>query len=394
MTVKKRNLVPTLRFSEFEGDWIEKPLNKLTQINPKTGNLPSVFIYIDLESVSKGILGKENKIKRENAPSRAQRLLITNDILFQTVRPYQKNNYFFDKKGEYVASTGYAQIRTKQSSKYLYHFLHTEKFVKKVILRCTGTSYPSVNSSDLGKIKVVYPSLPEQQKIASFLTAIDSRIQQLTRKIALLQQYKKGVMQQIFSQQIRFKDEGAKAFPDWKVKKLGEISSSFSGGTPLTSNKDYYIGNIPFIKSGEISSSSASQSISQKAIENSSAKKVKKDDLLYALYGATSGEVAISKIEGAINQAVLCIRTKMNKVYLCNNLKFRKEKITATFLQGGQGNLSSKIVKNLKIPLPTLPEQEKIANFLTAIDEKISFSKEQLDKMQTYKKGLLQQMFV
>ena len=121
---------------------------------------------------------------------------------------------------------------------------------------------------------------------------------------------------------------------------------------------------------------------------------VRKGDLLYALYGATSGEVAISKLDGAINQAVLCIRTDENNFFTYNYLKKNKQRIISTYLQGGQGNLSADIIKSLIIPYPSLPEQQKIASFLSAVDQKIELVGRQLVQNQAFKKGLLQQMFV
>ena len=179
----------------------------------------------------------------------------------------------------------------------------------------------------------------------------------------------------------------------WNTHSIGKIGTFFSGGTPASSNKDYYSGTIPFIGSGKISSESVKQHITQEALDSSSAKIVNEGDLLYALYGATSGAVALSKINGAINQAVLCIRTNENKFFLKTWLEKNKERILGTYLQGGQGNLSAQIVKSLKLNLPTKPEQQKIAAFLTVVDNKI----EQLSKKQAllgeYKKGLMQKIF-
>src|SRR5690606_959214 len=110
--------VPNLRFPGFEGGWEEKRLREICEINPKSEDLPQSFIYIDLESVENGRLMKEDVIFKDEAPSRAQRILLKNDILYQTVRPYQKNNLLFNKVGKYVASTGYAQLRTKQNSQF------------------------------------------------------------------------------------------------------------------------------------------------------------------------------------------------------------------------------------------------------------------------------------
>ena len=147
------------------------------------------------------------------------------------VRPYQQNNFYFDLDGDYVASTGYAQIRTKLNSKYIYYVLHSKKFLDEVINRCTGTSYPAINSSELSSIEVAFPSIREQTKIASFLSAVDEKISQLTQKHALLSQYKQGMMQKLFSQQIRFKADDGSEFGEWEDKKLGEVGENIIGLT-------------------------------------------------------------------------------------------------------------------------------------------------------------------
>jgi type I restriction enzyme S subunit len=192
-----------LRFKDDNGnqfpEWKKKKLGQITEINPKNRKLPNSFIYIDLESVVQGRLNKEDRITIDNAPSRAQRLLEKNDILFQMVRPYQKNNLFFDKdEKDYVASTGYAQIRTVNNSVFLYQLLHDEDFVNNVIEKCTGTGYPAINSSDLSKINIKIPSIEEQNKIANFLKGIDSKINFATTQLDQNQQYKKGLLQRMF----------------------------------------------------------------------------------------------------------------------------------------------------------------------------------------------------
>ena len=158
---------------------------------------------------------------------------------------------------------------------------------------------------------------------------------------------------------------------EWEVKKLGEISTFYSGGTPLTSKREYFDGDIPFIRSGEINSDKTEQFISELGLKNSSAKLVEVGDILYALYGATSGEVGICKLNGAINQAVLCIKSNENHYFLFSYLRDKKESITNTFLQGGQGNLSADIVKKIELYIPSIKEQTKISSFLSKIDERI-----------------------
>lgn len=161
---------------------------------------------------------------------------------------------------------------------------------------------------------------------------------------------------------------------DWEVKKFDKFSKFYSGGTPLTSKSEYYGGQIPFIKSGEIYYDRTEQFLTQEGLNNSSAKLVYRGDLLYALYGANSGEVAISQLEGAINQAILCIQQNKEEaetIYLYNYLKLEKSTIINKYLQGGQGNLSADIIKNLLIPLPPVPEQQKIAEILSTWDKAI-----------------------
>ena len=182
---------------------------------------------------------------------------------------------------------------------------------------------------------------------------------------------------------------------DWEVKKFNKFSKFYSGGTPLTSKSEYYGGEIPFIKSGEIYYDRTEQFLTQEGLNNSSAKLVYRGDLLYALYGANSGEVAISQLEGAINQAILCIQQNKDEaetIYLYNYLKLEKSNIINKFLQGGQGNLSADIIKNLQIPLPPLPEQKKIADCLSTWDSAIEKQSQLINALTQRKKALMQQL--
>ena len=175
---------------------------------------------------------------------------------------------------------------------------------------------------------------------------------------------------------------------EWEKCRLADVCSFFSGGTPSSSNKDFYGGNIPFIRSGELHKEETELFITQSGYENSSAKMVEVGDLLLAMYGATSGDVAISKIKGAINQAILCIRTKHNNKFIESVWNKHVSKILVKYLQGGQGNLSADIVKRLSFSLPSLAEQEKISHLMQLIDERISTQNKIIDKLQSLIKGL------
>lgn len=181
---------------------------------------------------------------------------------------------------------------------------------------------------------------------------------------------------------------------NWEQRKLGEVVKSYSGGTPTASNKEYYGGDIPFIRSAEINSDMTELYITQKGLDNSSAKMVEKGTILYAMYGATSGEVGISKINGAINQAILAmIPSGYNSKIIAQYLRKNKESIIGKYLQGGQGNLSANIILDLPIQLPRIEESNQIANFLESFDNLITLHQRKLENLKLKKKALLQKLF-
>ena len=175
---------------------------------------------------------------------------------------------------------------------------------------------------------------------------------------------------------------------EWEKCKLSKVCSFFSGGTPPSSNKEYYNGNIPFIRSGELHNDETELFITKEALDNSAAKMVEVGDLLLALYGATSGDIAISKIKGAINQAILCIRTKQNKKFVESVWNKHVARLLQTYLQGGQGNLSADIVKNIPFYFTNIEEQNKLARFISLLDQRIAAQNKIIEKLQSLIKGI------
>src|SRR5699024_5570227 len=170
--------IPKIRIKKFTNELDSKDLKEIADINPKT-SLPEEFIYIDLESVEGTQIVSERIEKNSDAPSRAQRLAETGDIFYQTVRPYQKNNVLFNyNSNNYVFSTGYAQIRCFEeiNNNFLFTYMQSQKFVNTVLRKCTGTSYPAINSSDLSTIKINFPCFSEQQKIGDLFEKLDQAI--------------------------------------------------------------------------------------------------------------------------------------------------------------------------------------------------------------------------
>ena len=180
---------------------------------------------------------------------------------------------------------------------------------------------------------------------------------------------------------------------EWERHKLSEVCSFYSGGTRSSSKKEYYNGNIPFIRSGELHKDYTELFITEAGLSNSAAKLVETGDLLLALYGATSGDIAISKIKGAINQAILCIRTKQDKKFIESVWNKHVERLLQTYLQGGQGNLSSDIVKNIPFYFANSEEQDKLAKFISLLDERIATQNKIIEKLETLIKGIRHKVF-
>ena len=190
---------PELRFPGFTDAWEQRKLSEVVAINPKT-ELPDEFKYVDLESVvGTNLLGFQ-VIKKENAPSRAQRLASYGDVFYQTVRPYQRNNYLFENVDkDMVFSTGYAQLRSRLDSYFLLTLVQNDNFVKVVLDNCTGTSYPAINGSELGKITVqIPPNEVEANQIGKIFRRIDKSITLHQRKLDHLKLQKKALLQQMF----------------------------------------------------------------------------------------------------------------------------------------------------------------------------------------------------
>lgn len=190
---------------------------------------------------------------------------------------------------------------------------------------------------------------------------------------------------------IRFKGfEG-----EWEKYKIGDISTSYSGGTPSAGNSDYYGGHIPFIRSGEIHQDRTELFLTEKGLSSSSAKMVEIGTLLYALYGATSGEVDVSKIRGAINQAILAINPfkEFDNYLLSYLLQCKKENIIGTLLQGGQGNLSGALIKNYDSFFPSYNEQQAIANYFKSLDSLIQTTTKKIASLKQLKSASLVSMF-
>ncbi|HER9500045.1 TPA: restriction endonuclease subunit S [Streptococcus pyogenes] len=385
---------PQYRFDGFKGEWEEKELGDIVQIT--MGQSPSSQNYTTNPSDYILVQGNAD-IKNGYVFPRVWTTQITKqadkgDIILSVRAPVGdvgKTNYHV------IIGRGVAAIKGNEFIFQILKYLKEIGYWKRI---STGSTFDSISSSDIKYAKIQIPSLPEQEAIGELFQTVDQLIQLQDQKLATLKEQKQTFLRKMFpAQGQKVPEIRLQGFDgEWEEKKLGEISRKFSGGTPNVGIPEYYNGNIPFIRSAEINSDQTELSITDKGLSNSSAKLVEKNTLLYALYGATSGEVGLSRISGAINQAILAIipEKKYSSLFIKNWLYKQKSSIIKKYLQGGQGNLSGSIVKELTIHFPSLSEQEAIGDFFQTLDQQMSQTEDKLTELKALKQTLLNRLFV
>ncbi len=356
----------------------------------ESGNNELPILTVSIHTgVSDGELDEDSlgkRVKRSEDKS-LYKIAKRGDLVFNMMRAWQGAIGSVRTTGMVSPAYIVAKPKYKIDSMFFDYMVKTKTMINRIHrlsygvtdfrLRLYWDAFVSINCS--------IPKISEQYKISSFLSLLDNRITKQRELIEKLKTYKRGVLSKIFSEKL----------VNSPKNKIGNVTTTFSGGTPKVGIKEYYDGIIPFIRSGDIHKNFAEVYISELGLNNSSAKMVNKGDLLYALYGATSGEVDISKIDGAINQAILCIRSDcINIRYLAYWLEYSKEDIISKMLQGGQGNLSAELVKSLSFPIPNDNVQKKVVQLLSILSTYINKSTEQLDVLSSLKSALLQQMFI
>lgn len=384
-------------FKNLPSGWRVVRLGDVCEINPSSRKLPEKFYYIDLESVEKGILHSLKEVFLETAPSRAQRLLEKGDILFQMVRPYQKNNFLFELNGNFVASTGYAQIRTKQNRDFIFQYLNFDTFTKKVIEKCTGSNYPAINASVFSNLMILLPPVDEQEKIAEILSTWDEAINLTINLIENKKQFKKALMQNLLTAKIRFPQ-----FQDeWKIIRLKKISSRVT-----RRNQNNRCQNVLTIsaQSGLINQTDFfNKQVASKDL--SSYILLKKGDFAYNKSYSTGYSFGAFKRLKFYDEGVaspLYIYFKFNDDVCSDFFEFyfdagqANRQIKDIVQEGARNhgllNLSIDDFFNIKIRIPNLKEQQKIAKALTACDDEINLLNLKLENLKKQKQGLMQKL--
>lgn len=418
-------IAPKLRFSEFKSEWFKQKIGDFI-INPVGGAsfTPNDFVkesnfeVIPKKAIMSGgklILDKENPtFSSEDFYQNNLKNTIDKSYLVTTLRDLVPSGpsigyiVSFDDDKKYILAQGVYGFRIKDdlNRNFLIQFSNTSKFRTIMQSKMVGSTQVHIRNQDYFDTEIYKPCLEEQTKIAEFLSAVDDKISQLSRQLELLNQYKKGVMQKIFSQEIRFKNDNGDDFGEWNFVELGEICDLITKGTTPTSIGGNFINEgISFIKIESINENGNFIREKFAFIDESTNKLLnrsilKENDILFSIAGAL-GRVAIvdsSILPANTNQALAIIRLK-NKdftkfIYYFLNSEKIKKLIENESVQLAQANFSLGQLSKIEIALPSIQEQAKIAEFLTAIDERIDHTTAQLIHTKQWKKGLLQQMFV
>ena len=383
---KKLN-VPNLRFPEFQGEWSVTSLQKDCIVNPTNEKIADKFVYVDLESVKQGQLYKYQILTKDNAPSRAQRVLHTDDILFQCVRPYQMNNYMV--KGtmsdiQWVASTGYAQIRTQTDyPAFLYYVLNTSKYNKAVMVRCTGSSYPAINSEDLSKIPFYKCGIAEQKKIADFLSLLDERIATQNKIIEDLKKLKSAIIEKLYKEV-----QGTWYSYRQLFSIINERNKQLEYSNVLSASQER----------GMVSREDLNLDIHFERSNISTYKIVKNGDYVIHLRSFQGG-FAFSEQTGICSPAYTVLRPNNLLVYgyLSNyftSRDFVKSLIIVTYGIRDGRSINVDEWLDMKVVIPSKEQQTHIINVIESIENKIKNEETYSNCLLNQKQYLLRQMFI
>ncbi|MGG7034459.1 MAG: restriction endonuclease subunit S [Flavobacterium sp.] len=403
-------LQPKLRFPEFDGNWEIKKIEEIFSIFngyafPSNASETEGVLWVKIADVGIQKMKFDNLSYLPISFSEKHRKfkLSKGDYVIALTRPILDGklkiaqiNKFFDGA---LLNQRVGKLISNNCLPFVYSLLQRDELIKSIENNIAGSDPPNLSPNEINSIEVNVPNIQEQQKIASFLTAVDDKISQLTRKKTLLEKYKKGVMQKIFNQDIRFKADNGNEFPEWEEKTLSEISNKPKYG--LNSSAKEYDGINGYIRITDIDEQSRcflrDKITSPEGFDDSYL--VSSNDLLFTRTGASTGKSYLyNENDGKLYFAGFLIKFHISKanskfVFYQTLLSKYDKWVKTMSMRSGQPGINAEEYSSLPLLLPCLQEQTKIANFLSAIDDKINQVAAQLEKTTVFKKGLLQQMF-
>jgi type I restriction enzyme S subunit len=392
-------LQPKLRFHAFKDDWILKKLNEISKIYDGTHQTPE---YVDLgvpfysvehvtanqfestKFISEDVFEKENKrVKLEKG-----------DILMTRIGSIGVTKYIdWDVNASFYVSLALLKIKKNYNSEFVNHFISSPFFQSELWKRTIHVAFPQkINLGEIGDCMVILPSIEEQLKIANFLSLVDKKINLQTRKKTLLEKYKKGIMQKIFNQEIRFKDDNGNEYPEWNEETLDNIATINMGQSP-SSNSYNVDGNGLLLIQGN--ADIKERKTNPRQWTSQPTKKCEIGDIILTVR-APVGFVSKSIHEACIGRGVCSIKSKgkNNNEFVYQFLLYFEDK-WGKLEQGSTFTaVSGTEIKSILLEVPSFQEQDNIATFLSSIDCKINSVIIQLENTKKFKKGLLQQMFV
>ena len=407
-------MFPRLRFKKFDGDWTAVTLESLAEVergkfSVRPRNDPRYFGG-EMPFIQTGdVTGSDVYLKGYTQTLNDDGIRVSKVFPADTILITIAANIGDTTITQYPVACpdSVVAIQPKQdkvNTIFLKNVIDLQK--DNLDSQATQNAQKNINLQVLKPLKLIVPLKEEQTQIASFLSAVDEKISQLTQKHQLLSQYKQGMMQKLFSQQIRFKADDGGEFAKWEDSKLGELTTLITKGTtPSSLGEKYEESGINFIKIESLSSNGKFlldkfAYIDENTHNKLARSKLEHDDILFSIAGALGRVAIISRdyLPANTNQALAIIRLKDKKntryIYYFLNSDYVKKIIDAESVQLAQANFSLGQLANLDVLVPCLEEQTKIANFLSAIDQKIEVVAQQIEQAKTWKKGLLQQMFI
>jgi len=409
MTNEVKN-VPQLRFPNFDGEWEEKQLGDVTKSNQglqiaisdrKTKYEKGLYFYITNEFLRPN---SQTKYYIENPPESV--LAEKSDILM--TRTGNTGKVITNVEGAF--HNNFFKIKYNKSiidRLFLFELLKSPKINNKFLSLAGTSTIPDLNHSDFYSVYISFPTISEQQKISTFFSKLDRQIELEEQKLAKLEEQKKGYMQKIFSQELRFKDDNGNEYPEWQFKNLGELGDTFTGLSGKTKD-DFGYGDGLFITYMNVFKNTIAKSDIVERVKigsNENQNRVQYGDILFTTSSEVPNEVGMRSIwlfnqdNIYLNSFCFGFRVVVNyikPVYLARYLRSEEMRKTITILAQGSTrfNISKKEMMKLNIKVPYIEEQIKIDNFFNKIDILILKQGKKIEILKHRKKGLLQKMFV